>query len=154
VSLSSVHKNQTKNCSRLDPCPSNPFLALHIHSIICVVEFVCLFVQPLLVPCVFVVFLPNLNRCRRFYLLPKKTSRDTIPSRLDFLAAWPAVPRHHGTLLQLPYLSWLQKKRKLSKEKKVDSPKKVKKEKKGSPKGNAPTLTASRPPFCFTFFPF
>jgi hypothetical protein len=46
------------------------------------------------------------------------------------------------------------KKRKLSKEKKVDSPKKVKKEKKGSPKGNAPTLTASRPPFCFTFFPF
>jgi hypothetical protein len=40
------------------------------------------------------------------------------------------------------------------KKKKVDSPKKEKKRKKGSPKGHAPTLTASRPPFCFTFFFF
>jgi hypothetical protein len=45
---------------------------LHIHSIICVVEFVCLFVQSLLVPCVFVVFLANLNHRHRFYLLPKE----------------------------------------------------------------------------------
>jgi hypothetical protein len=30
--------------------------------------------------------------------------------------------------------------------------KKRKKRKKGSSKGHAPTLTASRPPFCFTFF--
>jgi hypothetical protein len=47
-----------------------------------------------------------------------------------------------------------KKKGKLSKEKKktVDSPKKEKKRKKGSSKGHAPTLTASRPPFCFTFF--
>jgi hypothetical protein len=31
-----------------------------------------LFVQSLPVPCVFVVFLANLNRCHRFYLLPKE----------------------------------------------------------------------------------
>jgi hypothetical protein len=39
------------------------------------------------------------------------------------------------------------------KKKTVDSPKKEKKKKRSS-KGQAPTLTASRPPFCFTFFSF
>jgi hypothetical protein len=42
-------KTKTKNYFRLDPCPSNHLLALHILSISVFVEFVCLLVQLLLV---------------------------------------------------------------------------------------------------------
>jgi hypothetical protein len=55
-SFSTVHKNQNKNYFRLDPCPSNHLLALHILSISVFVEFVCLLVQLLLVTCVSSLF--------------------------------------------------------------------------------------------------
>jgi hypothetical protein len=51
-----VHKNQNKNYFRLDPCPNNHLLALHILSISVFVEFVCLLVQLLLVTCVSSLF--------------------------------------------------------------------------------------------------
>jgi hypothetical protein len=55
-SFPTVHKNQNKNYFRLDPCPSNHLLALHILSISVFVEFVCLLVQLLLVTSVSSLF--------------------------------------------------------------------------------------------------
>jgi hypothetical protein len=55
-SFPTVHKNQNKNYFRLDPCPSNHLLALHILSISVFVEFACLLVQLLLVTCVSSLF--------------------------------------------------------------------------------------------------
>jgi hypothetical protein len=55
-SFPTVHQNQNKNYFRLDPCPSNHLLALHILSISVFVEFVCLLVQLLLVTCVSSLF--------------------------------------------------------------------------------------------------
>jgi hypothetical protein len=55
-SFPTVHKNQNKNYFRLDPCPSNHLLALHILSISVFVEFVCLLIQLLLVTCVSSLF--------------------------------------------------------------------------------------------------
>jgi hypothetical protein len=55
-SFPTVHKNQNKNYFKLDPCPSNHLLALHILSISVFVEFVCLLIQLLLVTCVSSLF--------------------------------------------------------------------------------------------------
>jgi hypothetical protein len=55
-SFPTVHKNQNKNYFRLDPCPSNHLLALHILPISVFVEFVWLLVQLLLVTCVSSLF--------------------------------------------------------------------------------------------------
>jgi hypothetical protein len=55
-SFPTVHKNQNKNYFRLDPCPSNHLLALHILSISVFVEFVCFLIQLLLVTCVSSLF--------------------------------------------------------------------------------------------------
>jgi hypothetical protein len=157
---------------------------------------VFLFVQSLLVPCVFVVFLANLNRRHRFYLLPKEKNfprRNPLhaepPLRTSFFphaakssrrtpslrVLWQVIKRNkekkeganglgHLALrkavkpLPLPTVVVGKSKKRESypkkKKEKSRQSKKRKKEKKGSPKGQAPTLTASRPPFCFTFFSF
>jgi hypothetical protein len=54
--LSYSSQKPNKNYFRLDPCPTNHLLALHILSISVFVEFVCLLFQLLLVTCVSSLF--------------------------------------------------------------------------------------------------
>jgi hypothetical protein len=87
-----------------------------------------------------------------FGKLSKERNKKEGANRLGYLALRKAVK----PLPLPPVVVGKSKKGKViqrKKKKTVDSPKKEKK-KKGSSKGQAPTLTASRPPFCFTFFSF